>query len=137
MRILNGVGGYKPKEYGKFITIKRTISRPSGGGLQLLAEDGTTVVSRDRKEVRQNDVVYICMPSAMLDPQPLVVSASVSLFCICLPSQLDKILDHLNVQVENPCVVLDQENSKKFLKGSETEKYQFFLRATDLVSASP
>jgi hypothetical protein len=26
--------------------------------------------------------------------------------------------------------VLDQENSKKFLQGSEAEKFQFFLKAT-------
>jgi hypothetical protein len=28
--------------------------------------------------------------------------------------------------------VLDQENSKKFLQGSETDKFQFFLKATGM-----
>lgn len=36
------------------------------------------------------------------------------------------------VQVDNPCAVLDQENSKKFLQGSEADKYNFFMKATDL-----
>lgn len=35
-------------------------------------------------------------------------------------------------QVDNPCSLLDQENSKKFLQGSESDKYAFFMRATDL-----
>jgi hypothetical protein len=42
------------------------------------------------------------------------------------------VLDFLNIQIENPCVVLDQENSKTFLKGSPHDKYKFFLRATGL-----
>lgn len=28
--------------------------------------------------------------------------------------------------------MLDQENSKKFLKGSNRDKYNFFMKATDL-----
>ena len=35
-----------------------------------------------------------------------------------------------NIQVSNPCCVLDQETSKKFLKGDEKDKYDFFARAT-------
>jgi hypothetical protein len=34
--------------------------------------------------------------------------------------------------VENPCAILDQENAKKFIKGSEQEKYHFFKTGTDL-----
>ncbi|CAN0074078.1 unnamed protein product, partial [Phaeothamnion confervicola] len=45
---------------------------------------------------------------------------------------LEKMLDHLNIQVDNPCAVLDQENAKKFLQGSERDKYHFFMKATDL-----
>lgn len=41
-------------------------------------------------------------------------------------------LDHLNIQTENPCAILDQENAKLFLKGNPTEKYKFFLQSTDL-----
>lgn len=35
-------------------------------------------------------------------------------------------------QVDNPVAVLDQENSKKFLQGSEQDKFTFFKQATDL-----
>lgn len=34
-------------------------------------------------------------------------------------------------QVNNPVALLDQENSKKFLQGSEEEKYAFHKKATD------
>lgn len=42
------------------------------------------------------------------------------------------LLSNRNIQVENPVAVLDQENAKKFLCGSGTEKYEFFKKATDL-----
>ena len=41
-------------------------------------------------------------------------------------------LDKMNIQVDNPVAVLDQENSKNFIRGSEKQKFQFFQRATDL-----
>ena len=45
-------------------------------------------------------------------------------------AEVDQILDKFNIQVSNPCCVLDQETSKKFLSGGEKEKYDFFARAT-------
>jgi len=45
---------------------------------------------------------------------------------------LDDMLDQLNIQVENPVAVLDQEEAKKFLTGKAEDKYEFFNKATDL-----
>lgn len=45
---------------------------------------------------------------------------------------LDDMLDQLNIQVENPVAVLDQEEAKKFLTGKAEDKYSFFEKATDL-----
>lgn len=45
---------------------------------------------------------------------------------------LDNMLDQLNIQVENPVAVLDQEDAKKFLTGKPEDKYNFFAKATDL-----
>jgi chromosome segregation ATPase len=45
---------------------------------------------------------------------------------------LDSLLDQLNIQVENPVAVLDQEEAKKFLTGKAEDKYNFFTKATDL-----
>ena len=41
-------------------------------------------------------------------------------------------LDQLNIQVENPVAVLDQEEAKKFLCGKPEDKYNFFTKATEL-----
>jgi len=45
---------------------------------------------------------------------------------------LDQMLDQLNIQVENPVAVLDQEEAKKFLTGKAEDKYAFFTKATEL-----
>lgn len=37
-----------------------------------------------------------------------------------------------NIQVENPVAVLDQEEAKKFLMGKAEDKYNFFMKATEL-----
>lgn len=42
--------------------------------------------------------------------------------------ELDRILKEFNIYVDNPCCVLTQEESKKFIGGQEREKYQFFLK---------
>jgi hypothetical protein len=49
-----------------------------------------------------------------------------------LKTDLDAMLDHLNIQTDNPCAILDQENAKLFLKGNPQDKYKFFLQSTDL-----
>eukprot|EP00953_Heterococcus_sp_UTEX-ZZ885_P018384 10266-Heterococcus_DN1.PRE.1 len=48
--------------------------------------------------------------------------------------KLASIVVGLQERIENPCVVLDQENSKTFLKGSPHDKYKFFLRATVVIT---
>ncbi|GAA6061381.1 hypothetical protein JCM10212_000641 [Sporobolomyces blumeae] len=46
---------------------------------------------------------------------------------------LDKILDHFNIQVDNPMTVLTQDQSRQFLaSASPKDKYNFFLRGTQL-----
>ncbi len=46
--------------------------------------------------------------------------------------ELVALLDQLNIQVENPVAVLDQEEAKKFLMGKPEDKYDFFMKATEL-----
>ncbi|GKY99180.1 structural maintenance of chromosomes protein 6 [Mayamaea pseudoterrestris] len=46
--------------------------------------------------------------------------------------ELYEMLDHLNIQVENPVSVLSQEEAKTFIHGNEKEKYKFFMKATEL-----
>ncbi|XP_071404409.1 structural maintenance of chromosomes protein 6 [Pithys albifrons albifrons] len=47
--------------------------------------------------------------------------------------ELLRILDHFNIQVDNPVSILTQEMSKQFLQTkSESDKYKFFMKATQL-----
>ncbi|XP_063088402.1 structural maintenance of chromosomes protein 6 isoform X2 [Cavia porcellus] len=47
--------------------------------------------------------------------------------------ELVAILDHFNIQVDNPVSVLTQEMSKQFLQSkNEGDKYKFFMKATQL-----
>jgi structural maintenance of chromosomes protein 6 len=45
---------------------------------------------------------------------------------------LNRILALFNIHIGNPCCVLTQEESKKFIQGSEKDKYNFFMKATGL-----
>ncbi|XP_070698917.1 structural maintenance of chromosomes protein 6 [Pempheris klunzingeri] len=45
--------------------------------------------------------------------------------------ELATILDHFNIQLDNPVSILNQEMSKQFLHSkSESDKYKFFMKAT-------
>uniref|UniRef100_A0A7N5ZST4 Structural maintenance of chromosomes protein 6 n=1 Tax=Anabas testudineus TaxID=64144 RepID=A0A7N5ZST4_ANATE len=45
--------------------------------------------------------------------------------------ELTTILDHFNIQLDNPVSILNQEMSKQFLHSkSESDKYKFFMKAT-------
>lgn len=47
--------------------------------------------------------------------------------------ELTAVLDHFNIQVDNPVSVLTQEMSKHFLQSkNESDKYKFFMKATQL-----
>lgn len=46
--------------------------------------------------------------------------------------ELDRILQQFSIHVDNPCIILTQEDSKKFIQGHEKDKYTFFLKATGL-----
>ena len=46
--------------------------------------------------------------------------------------ELHGLQNHINAHMDNPCCVLTQEESKKFIQGHERDKYEFFLKATGL-----
>ncbi len=60
----------------------------------------------------------------MLDCKGQVVSTK--------KNDIERMVDSLNIQVDNPVSVLDQPSAKSFLQGSNRDKYNFFMRATDL-----
>ncbi|XP_064486253.1 structural maintenance of chromosomes protein 6-like [Ornithodoros turicata] len=47
--------------------------------------------------------------------------------------ELTSVLDHFNVQIDNPVMILNQETSRSFLQSkSPRDKYCFFMKATQL-----
>ena len=46
--------------------------------------------------------------------------------------EVENLCKQFSIYVDNPSQVLTQEESKKFIKGSEKDKYEFFLKATGL-----
>ncbi|KAH9328585.1 hypothetical protein KI387_000693, partial [Taxus chinensis] len=45
--------------------------------------------------------------------------------------ELHEIVEHFNIDVENPCVIMTQDKSREFLhSGNDKEKFKFFFRAT-------
>ncbi|TVU10824.1 hypothetical protein EJB05_44376 [Eragrostis curvula] len=44
---------------------------------------------------------------------------------------LNEIIDHFNIDVENPCVIMSQDKSREFLhSGNDKDKFKFFFKAT-------
>ncbi|XP_020572528.1 structural maintenance of chromosomes protein 6A-like isoform X2 [Phalaenopsis equestris] len=51
--------------------------------------------------------------------------------------ELDELIDHFNIDVENPCVVMSQDKSREFLhSGNDKDKFKFFFKATLLQQVS-
>ncbi|THH10198.1 hypothetical protein EW145_g1501 [Phellinidium pouzarii] len=51
--------------------------------------------------------------------------------------ELSAICDHMNIQVDNPMNILSQDSARQFLSASKpTEKYEFFLKGTQLKQLS-
>ena len=50
--------------------------------------------------------------------------------------ELENILKQFSIYCENPCCVLTQELSKRFIQGTGRDKYDFFLKATGLEMTS-
>ncbi|XP_062200080.1 structural maintenance of chromosomes protein 6A-like isoform X2 [Phragmites australis] len=44
---------------------------------------------------------------------------------------LNEIIEHFNIDVENPCVIMSQDKSREFLhSGNDRDKFKFFFKAT-------
>ncbi len=98
-----GSDAFEHAKYGDYITVERRIERhTSGCGYRLLRGDPHAA---DQKHLQ-------------------LVSKK--------KEDLDRMLDLFNIQIENPCALLDQENAKKFIAGDAGEKFKFFERATDI-----
>ncbi|KAG1354451.1 structural maintenance of chromosomes protein 6B-like [Cocos nucifera] len=45
--------------------------------------------------------------------------------------ELNELVEHFNIDVENPCVIMSQDKSREFLhSGNDKDKFKFFFKAT-------
>ncbi|CAL0334296.1 unnamed protein product [Lupinus luteus] len=52
-------------------------------------------------------------------------------------ADLQEIIEHFNIDVENPCVIMSQDKSREFLhSGNSKDKFKFFYKATLLQQVS-
>lgn len=93
---------YEFEKYGRIIQVERKITKTGSGGYALLSHKG---------EVWGILVIFDAFQ---------VISRE--------KRELEKLLQHFNIFVDNPCCILTQEQSKSFINGAEREKYEFFLK---------
>jgi chromosome segregation ATPase len=97
-----GKDAFEPEEYGNQITIERTIHAKGGAPFKIRDQHG-----------------ILSLLLLFSDTIGKVVSDGNQ------RDILEQIIDRFNIQVSNPCAVLDQDTSKNFLtKSSPTAKYE-------------
>lgn len=109
-----GQGSYKRETYGDYITIERSISAATGGGgYRILNEQGSYYI------------LFLFLIDLIIWREGRVVSTK--------RSDLNRILAKMNLQVDNPVCILNQETAKNFLHSNDAhQKYKLFERATQM-----
>jgi len=113
-----GSEAYLPNTYGKKIIVERKITKEGSGSYVLKSANGQ-VITR---------IISVICTWTTYDN---VIS------CLMIVSREKKVLllmlSTFNIQVDNPCCVLTQEESKKFIQGSDKEKFNFFMKVNNLL----
>ena len=100
--------------YGDLITVERIINQNGGGGYKIFNENGNLVL-------QQLKCCYNVRPNF----SGRAVSNK--------REDLNRILAKMNLQVDNPVCILNQETAKNFLHSSDPKsKYLLFERATQM-----
>ena len=133
-----GSDAYQHEIYGDTITVERTISIRAGGdnGYKLL-DHNNVVKSKSKKDLDDMlDTLYVVVlwiTWTTTHSLRLRVLCTHHFFHARYSFLFLVVLDiYRNIQVDNPVAVLDQEEAKKFLTGKAEDKYNFFMKATEL-----
>ena len=133
-----GSDAYQHEIYGDTITVERTISIRAGGdnGYKLL-DHNNVVKSKSKKDLDDMlDTLYVVVlwitwmtTRCAWGYFALTTFFSCTVFFLVFGRAWHI---YRNIQVDNPVAVLDQEEAKKFLTGKAEDKYNFFMKATEL-----
>lgn len=102
-----GNEAFKYSQYGPSIWVERRLSKTPGGGYyKLKSHNGD------------------CAPMSNLS---LLLTVLAGRVVSTQKKELQRILEHFNIHVQNPCVVLNQDTARQFLTTTDPKKkYEVF-----------
>uniref|UniRef100_A0A0D3H3Q0 RecF/RecN/SMC N-terminal domain-containing protein n=1 Tax=Oryza barthii TaxID=65489 RepID=A0A0D3H3Q0_9ORYZ len=109
-----GEDAFKPEVYGDLVRLERRITE-SSSSMFLKDQHGQEGCSDGEAgaPVKLMDVVFTGRKVAHRK------------------DDLIEIIEHFNIDVENPCVIMSQDKSREFLhSGNNKDKFKFFFKAT-------
>ncbi|XP_061478624.1 structural maintenance of chromosomes protein 6 isoform X2 [Rhineura floridana] len=121
---------------------KATVTN-RGSSLKVFVKEGQSsadisVTLRNRgedafKPQHYGDSITVSQHISLEGHRSYKLKSSTGVLISSKKEELTAILDHFNIQVDNPVSVLTQEMSKQFLQSkNEGDKYKFFMKATQL-----
>lgn len=111
---------FRPNVYGKTITFRRIIQSTGTSSYFISGEENKTIYEGCK-----------CNPTELNE----LTAHEFITFIAAAREERSKILSHFLIELDNPTSILQQEEAKKFFEGkSDSELYDFFLRATGIKS---
>ncbi|XP_015279257.1 PREDICTED: structural maintenance of chromosomes protein 6 [Gekko japonicus] len=121
----------------------KAIVTNRGSSLKVFVKDGqnsadVSITLRNRgedafKPELYGDTITVNQHISLEGHRSYKLKSSTGALISSKKEELTAILDHFNIQVDNPVSVLTQEMSKQFLQSkNEGDKYKFFMKATQL-----
>ncbi|EMS60344.1 hypothetical protein TRIUR3_28851 [Triticum urartu] len=112
-----GEDSFKPDLYGNLIKLERRITESSSSTILKDQHDGRCEFT---KLIKWMIAINLLKPSCTKGRK--VANRK---------DDLNEIIEHFNIDVENPCVIMSQDKSREFLhSGNDKDKFKFFFKAT-------
>ena len=113
-----GQGSYKHETFGDYITIERIINAAGGGGYKIQNQQGGC---------------FFFLLTFIDEVQFYYFGYCKGRTISTKREDLNRILAKMNLQVDNPVCILNQETAKNFLHNNDAQqKYKLFERATQM-----
>ncbi|XP_060089617.1 structural maintenance of chromosomes protein 6 [Heteronotia binoei] len=121
----------------------KAVATNRGSSLKVFVKEGqnsadVSIILRNRgedafKPELYGDKITVNQHISLEGHRSYKLKSSTGVLISSKKEELTAILDHFNIQVDNPVSVLTQEMSKQFLQSkNEGDKYKFFMKATQL-----
>lgn len=119
-----GEDAFEPEKYGDRIHVRRKINPRGNSEYALLGEPWSKPNKAKGKTRNENEDADNDQEEDKNRRAPVIVEGNSSV----AKDVLEKLTHQFNICVPNPCCILTQEESKKFINGQDKDKYDFFLK---------